>query len=66
MSARGDAKKLMKELEALGYRIEGGGGRHYKLLPPNGGQIRVISCSPTDPKVATYLAKALRDAQKGS
>lgn len=64
MSARGDAKKLLQELKALGFKIEGGGGRHYRLLPPNGGRIQIITCSPSDPNAATYLAKALKSYRK--
>lgn len=34
--------------ERLGYTIEGGGGRHYKVRDPEGVLVTVISCTPSD------------------
>jgi hypothetical protein len=54
---------MIRELEQLGWRVTGGGGVHYRLLPPEGAPI-VISCSPTDPRVPTYFRRALEKARK--
>lgn len=65
MSARGDSRKLLRELRQQGWKIEGGGGHHYKLTPPSGGRPHTVSCSPTDPRVPTYLAELVKKARRG-
>lgn len=64
MSARGDATKMLEQLRSLGWRVEGGASRHYRLIPPDGGRIQTVTCSPTDPRAFTHLRRIVKQATR--
>lgn len=64
MSGRGDAKKAISVLESLGWRVAGGGGKHYRCFPPDGGKPVAVTCSPTDPRAAWYFQKLVNKARR--
>lgn len=48
MSKRGDNRKLLAQAKRQGWRIEGGGSKHYRLYAPNGEGMYVIPSSHSD------------------
>lgn len=63
MSMDSDARKLAAKAKKAGWRIEGGGDRHYKWIPPDGTRQIIVPTSGSSHRNLISLRRVLR--QKG-
>lgn len=57
-----DMKRLVREVEALGYTVIPSGGGHLKVKNASGGTVATMPCSPTCPRSYQNTRRDLRRA----
>lgn len=57
---RDQLREVLERAERQGWRVSGGGDRHYKLMAPNGRDIVVTSGSTSDRNAIRALLSRMR------